>query len=112
MEPIGFSGAEKALILDALNGTLFDEATQDKNFVDAYTGRQIRPGLGGQIAHSVLDAIEGDGLDRKWDVDGAGLVAKLEVLTKEEGLALARAVRAWWNRVDGGEQPDFDELSW
>ena len=101
---------EKALILDALNGTIFDERTQDLNLVDAFTGRRIRPGLGGQIAHSVLDAIEGDGLDEKWSVDGAGLVAKLEVLTKEEGLALARAVYVWWDRVGNGEQLDFDEL--
>lgn len=109
---LDFSRAEKALILDALNGIIFDEATQDLNLVDVFTGRQIQPGLGGQIAHEVLGAIEGDGLDKKWSVDGAALVAKLEALDKAEALALARAVRAWWDRVGGGEQPDFGELSW
>lgn len=105
------SRSEKGLILDALNGTVFDEATQGLDLVDAFTGRQIRPGLGGQIAASVLDAIEHDRLAEKWSVDGAGLVAKLEVLDKDEGLALARAVRAWWDRVGAGEQPDFNELT-
>ena len=107
-----FSRNEKGAILDVLNGTILDEATADINLIDAFTGRQIRPGLGGQIAHEVLDACEGDGLSEKWSIDGAHLVAKLESLSKEEGLALARAVRAWWDRVGSGEQPDFDELKW
>ena len=107
-----FSRAEKALILDVMNGTIIDEATQDLNLIDAFTDRQIQPGLGGQIAHNVLDSIEMDGTAEKWDVDGVHLVAKLESLTKEEGLALSRAVRAWWDRIGKGEQPDFDELKW
>jgi hypothetical protein len=107
-----FSRAEKGLILDVLNGTVLDEAAADLSLTDAFTGRQIRPGLGGQIAHECLEAIEGEGVAEKWGVDGAHLIAKLESLTKEEGLNLARAVRAWWDRVGNGEQPDFDELTW
>lgn len=107
-----FSRTEKAAILDVLNGIILDESHADLNLVDAFTGRQIRPGLGGQIAHSVLDACEGDRLAEKWEIDGPHLIAKLEGLTKEEGLSLARAVRAWWDRVGAGGQPDFDELVW
>jgi len=98
---INFSRNEKAAILDVLNGTILDESHADLNLVDAFTGHQIRPGLGGQIAHEILDACEGDGLAEKWSIDGAGLVAKLESLDKERGLALKRA----------GEHPDFDELT-
>ena len=107
---LDLSRNEKGAILDVLNGTILDEATADMNLVDAFTGRQIRPGLGGQIAHNVLDACEGDGLAEKWQIDGPYLVAKLEGLSKEDGARLYRGARAWWDRVSNGEQPDFDEL--
>lgn len=107
-----FSRSEKGAILDVLNGTILDDRTADMNLVDAFSGRQIRPGLGGQISHEILDAVEGDGLAEKWSIDGAGLVAKLEAIDKDEGAKLYQAVRAWWDRVGNGEQPDFDELTW
>lgn len=101
---------EKGAILDVLNGTVFDKRSEDYNLVDAFTGRQIGAGLGGQIAHSIVEACDLDGLADRWQIDGPHLVSKLESLSKEDGRALARAAAAWWNRVSDGEQPDFDEL--
>lgn len=84
---------ECALILDALNGSAL---------VDQVSIRLI--------PYSVRDAIEIDGLDRKWDVDGQRLVEKLDALSPFERLALADAVEAWWERTSRGETPQPVEM--
>lgn len=84
---------EKALILDACNGTLF---------ADAISVRL----LPAQIA----DAIDIDHLDRKWHVDGDALNAKLMATTYVERLALVDAVQIWWNRTATEDAVPYDQL--
>lgn len=81
------SEKEIGLVLDALNGTLHDTYSIPL----AWAG--------------VADAIELDGLDRKWGVDGAALVEKLKGLDYAQACALVDAVEIWWNRIGAGEQP-------
>lgn len=84
-----FSKEEKALILDATNGTYSE---------DDFTATLIWA--------SIDDAIKSDGLGNKWDVeDGAALVNKLRVLTPPECFALAEAIREWW--AIGGNPDDL-----
>ena len=90
------SDNEIGLILDACNGTMF---------MDEFSI--------GLVGAGVADAIEVDGLDRKWRVDGAVLNGKLGDLSLIARFALVDAVQAWWNRVGNGEQPPFAEaLEW
>lgn len=86
------SEAEASLIVDALNGTL------------------IEPHTAGLIWASVDDAIRGDGLDRKWAVDGPALVSKLRDLPLAASLALADAVERFWAQAGEGEQAMLDRL--
>lgn len=87
-----FSKEECALILDALNGSLFYEYSV------------------GWVANSIKEAIQIDGLDKKWEVDGKGLVEKMQALNYWQCAALVDASETWWNRVANGEQPEFGEL--
>jgi hypothetical protein len=75
-----FDGQECALIIDACNGVAF---------FDAFSVRLLPEG--------VRDAIEMDGLDRKWEVDGPALLAKLDVTTFAQRMALVDAIGRWWN---------------
>lgn len=86
------SDKEIGLILDALNGTGFFDT-----FSIYFVGMEI------------TDAINMDELDKKWEVDGAALKQKMEVLTDAQKVALVDAVGVWWNRVAQGEQPEHSE---
>ncbi len=44
----------------------------------------------------VQDAIQHDGLDRKWQVDGQGLVQKLRALTPGQAAAICDALERFW----------------
>ena len=80
------SEAEWSLLRDSLNGTLHEPAAM------------IRAMWVG-----VDDSIRLDGLDVKWGVDGAALVAKLRTLDYAQALAVVEAVEAWWaGRGDAG----------
>lgn len=87
------SDAEYALILDATNGTMFADTISL-----------------GMLWAEIEDAIELDGLDRKWSVDGAALVAKLQAGGMIGQTALVDASERWWRRVAAGEQPAYSEL--
>lgn len=73
------SDGEWNLIRDAMNGTVNEPATM------------IR-----QVWQGVEDAIQLDGLDAKWSVDGEALVATLRGLTYAQEVAVVEAVEAWW----------------
>lgn len=88
-----FDRQECALILDACNGTAF---------MDTISIQLLPAG--------VEDAIEMDGLDKKWQVDGAELMRKLNSLSYAERMALVDAISLWWDRVSNAEQPDYAEL--
>ena len=70
---------EACLITDAMNGTLHD----------------IRSGIRFWIG--VQDAIELDGLDRKWGVDGKVLIEKLSQLDELSCMAIVDAAERYWS---------------
>lgn len=64
----------------------------------------------GMLWAEIADAVSLDGLDRKWQVDGAALVNKLQAGGMIGQAALVDASERWWNRVAAGEQPAYSEL--
>jgi hypothetical protein len=90
LKSIDLSEQEWMLVRDACNGTLWE--------------RHTIPFLWG----GVEDAIKLDGLDRKWEVDGAALVGKLRALTYWQSLAVVDAVERWWLE-QAGRVPEPDE---
>lgn len=87
-----FSDQECGLILDTLNGTIF------------------YPFSVKLLPAEIQDAIALDQLDQKWEIDGPGLVKKLEALDYFQCLAVVDAAEAWWNRTSEDPQPGFGEL--
>lgn len=83
---------EALLICDVLNGTL----------MDANTARLLWA--------EVEDGIKLNGLDEKWEVDGAQLVQKLRGFTQLQCLALVDAAERFWASTSAGEPEDGAEL--
>ena len=75
---IDLSVEEACLIVDALNGSLYDAKTA-----------RLLPA-------TIRDAIQLDGLDRKWDVDGEALVEKLSGLDDLTCMAIIDAAERFW----------------
>lgn len=73
-----FTVAELCLLADAANGVLFQASS-----IPLYHAE-------------VEDAIKLGGIDGKWQVDGASLVAKLKNLSNAEMFALVDALERWW----------------
>ena len=69
---------EACLIVDALNGSLYDARTA------------------GLLPAGVRDAIRLDGLDQKWNVDGESLVQKLSELDELTCMAIIDAAERFW----------------
>lgn len=88
-----FNEKECGLILDACNGVAFMEPVSI----------QLLP-------ENVVDAIEIDQIDRKWEVDSTELVTKLKALSFAERMVVVDSIQLWWNRVGNGEQPGYGEL--
>ena len=80
---------EISLILDTLNGTIFEPFSVQ--YVD----------------HEIVDAISLNHLDKKWSVDGPGLVDKLQEMDYIHKLALVDAAERWWQKVGAGDQLPF-----
>lgn len=85
LREVPLSLGETCLIVDALNGAL----------IDADTARLL-------WAH-VEDGIRIDGLDRKWNVDGAALVEKLRGLNDLQAMAIVDAAERFWEMSQSGE---------
>jgi hypothetical protein len=75
---VQLSEAEASLIADAGNGVLWEAHTV--------------PLLWAQVA----DAIQDEGLDRKWGVNGAALVERLRGLNYAQALAVTDAITRYW----------------
>lgn len=89
-----FSREECGLILDACNGVAFMDTISI----------QLLP-------ENIVDAIDMDGLDKKWGVEGSSLVQKMRTMTYADKVAAVDAISVWWDRVSKkGEQPDYGEL--
>lgn len=80
---------EACLIVDALNGSLYDARTA------------------GLLPAGVRDAIQLDGLAEKWGVDGDALVQKLSALDEFSCMAIIDAAERVW--ADESER-DFREV--
>lgn len=65
--------------------------------IDALNGYLMTPELPHLLVHNVRDAIEMDGLDEKWGVDGKAFIVRLKQLSPMDCLALNDAVERWWN---------------
>jgi hypothetical protein len=77
------SEQELNLVCDAMNGiSLVDGA-------DVIT----------QLVANVQDAISFHSLDKKWDVDTAGLIAKLTSLSEAETNAVLQYVANYWGKT-------------
>ena len=85
-----FSMAEAMLIVDAMNGIILEPMTIQLLWAN------------------VADAIELDGLDQKWHVDGKSLIQRLRGLSRVEHMALFDAIERAWNsatyRIDSMEE--------
>jgi len=75
---IGLTIDEACLIVDVLNGTI----------------RDTRSAL--MFSFGVKDAIELDGLDEKWNVDGRALIEKLSTLDEISCMAVVDAAERYW----------------
>jgi hypothetical protein len=80
--------AEARLIVDALNGSLFDANTAP------------------MLWASIEDAIKLDGLAEKWGVDGPALVEKLRGLSAFHCMALVDAAERFWSMSADGRDLD------
>lgn len=76
-----FSYAEIALIADVLNGIGFHSWEMQPS-------RSLRMNL--------IDAIEMDRLDEKWQVDATVFRGKLNALTDAQAAAVIEAIDLWW----------------
>jgi hypothetical protein len=81
---------EMALVLDVLNGTMFADTISIH-----------------LVWVEVKDGIQLDGLDKKWNINGAALVEKIKSLPYPEKCALIDASERWWNFVASGNQPGW-----
>jgi len=71
--------------------------------VDALNGLKHTPGIIGELAINIEDALP-DGIAEKWSIDGKALVEKLQALTPTEEITILDAAARWWNRVAAGEE--------
>lgn len=79
LREVDLSTKEAMLIVDSLNGTMF-----------------IDPLSATLLWANIEDSIRLDGLDAKWEVDGAALVTKLRGLTSIQAMAVVDAAERFW----------------
>lgn len=80
---------EACLVVDVLNGTLMDPA-----MLASYAEL---------LAASVSDGCSLDGLDAKWGIERASLVAKIRDMTTLEALAVVHLARVFWSDPNAEE---------
>jgi len=106
------SGAE--YILDAMPG-FYKRALHDikdlfsdnelKAMIDTFNGTMLTPNLAGQHLHfGLVDSIELDGLDKKWDLDTESFLDKTRSLKPFESAMLEIWISGYWNNAG-----DIDE---
>lgn len=86
LKEVPLSASEACLIVDTLNGSL----------MDAYSARMLWA--------SIEDAINLDGMDKKWEVDGKALVEKLRALNDLQAMALVDAAERFWQECPQGDK--------
>lgn len=86
-----FSYNEAMLIVDALNGYLFQSEIPDA------------------VSINILDAMEMDHLHEKWNVDRDAFTKRLRQLSSFEQLAIGDAIEQIWNPSQGYHISDMQE---
>lgn len=89
---ISFTKGEAWLIVDALNGAVFDARSAS------------------MLWASIEDSIKLDGTADKWNVDGPVLVKKLQSLSELECLAVIDAVERFWSSPTRDQTTDKSEV--
>ena len=85
-----FDREELMLLIDVMNGTILTPAI-----------------AGGHIGANTTDGIDLDGLDKKWDVGGAILKAKIEQLSAFERACLEWWIQTFWIQEDHGNVEEY-----
>jgi hypothetical protein len=85
-------GQDLCLVVDALNGIL----------VDAHPGLDQRQ----MLRIELEDSIRLSGLDERWNVDAAALLAKIDDLEDSQVRRLLEGARRFWDAVGRGEGGD------
>ena len=76
-------------------------------FIDVMNGTMLRPGLAGQHLHSnVVDGVDLDKLDEKWEIDNLSLMEKMNNCTYFQFACIELWCQAFWHRCD---DLDIDE---
>ncbi len=90
---------EAKLLLDVQNSTFFDSS-------------QVSIWLHGGLHHQVSDGIALDGMDKKWEIDGPALLAKIAALTDMETIAMLDWCRWMWrnHEAEGLWTEQIDKL--
>jgi hypothetical protein len=84
------------------------EQSELKLIIDIFNATMLSPGLAGQhIGASVVDSIELDGTDKKWDINGKKLIKKINDLTPFEAACIELWANGFWYATD--DTPDLDE---
>jgi len=76
-----FSDDDLCLIADALNGVRYTDGIPHTFY----------------LISNIVDAIEIDGIDQKWEVDRVAISAKLKALTENDAKTLHERVEAFWD---------------
>lgn len=76
--------------------------------VDVMNGHWYNPhGAGQEMTPNVSDGIALDHLDKKWEIDGKALNAKLAALTMFDRACLEIWIQAFWNQNDHGNIEEY-----
>ncbi len=89
---VDLTEAEASLIVDARNGILHEPWSMQLFWA------------------GISDAIELEGLDRKWHVDGPALIAKLRGLSYAQTVAIVDAAEQVWNQISKNEKRDLRDI--
>lgn len=95
-------------LLEILGQIVEDDATrlslaEARALADVVNGWWAEAGDLRYLWAEVADAVQLDGLARRWGVDGDALVARLRALPRASQIAVALKLRAAWRRADGDE---------
>lgn len=72
--------------------------------IDVCNGLMLTPGIAGQhLPANVSDGIALDGLDKKWEIDGKALVAKLRGLSLAQLAIIEVWAQGFWESSNTGE---------
>jgi hypothetical protein len=91
LRAVNLTEREALLLCDLLNGSVISADLPDVPEVSSPAA----------IRYELYDAIRLDRIDGKWNVDGAGLLRRVEGWSYTQSLAVRDAVTRWWLIQEG-----------